>query len=235
MMNCNLGNYLFSQIDTEPQMKKSIFLLLLIISTKLFAQNAVIEGITFDKAAAAPLGFASVSLFKYADSVLVNGQMADASGKFKFEKLQAGTYFIKVQFVGYTTLKSAMINLSAGQRLNIGRLELSLNQQFLSEVKVTGQQLQNLNKIDKQVYKAAQFESAKGGTAIDVIRNMPSVSVDGMGEISVRGSKGFLVLINGKPVQTDASTILSQLPANSVENIELITAPSAKYDPDGKG
>lgn len=78
-MNCRLGNYLISQIDTEPQMKKSIFLLLLIISTKLFAQNAVIEGVTFDKAAAAPLEFASVSLFKYADSVLVNGQMADAS------------------------------------------------------------------------------------------------------------------------------------------------------------
>lgn len=216
-------------------MKKGLFLLLFLISTKIFAQSSAIEGIAFDKAAAAALEFASVSLYKSADSVLLNGQMADASGKFKFEKLQAGTYFIKVQFVGYNTFKSSVINLSAGQKLNIGRLELSLNQQFLSEVKVTGQQLQSLNKIDKQVYKAAQFESAKGGTAIDVIKNMPSVSVDGMGEISVRGSKGFLVLINGKPVQTDAATILSQLPANSVENIELITAPSAKYDPDGKG
>ena len=216
-------------------MKKGLFLLLFLVSTKIFAQNSAIEGIAFDKAAAAALEFASVSLYRSADSVLLNGQMADASGKFKFEKLQAGTYFIKVQFVGYNTLKSSSINLSAGQKLNIGRLELSLNQQFLSEVKVTGLQLQSLNKIDKQVYKAAQFESAKGGTAIDVIKNMPSVSVDGMGEISVRGSKGFLVLINGKPVQTDAATILSQLPANSIENIELITAPSAKYDPDGKG
>jgi len=216
-------------------MKKGLFFLLLIISTKLFAQNSVIEGITFDKTTVAPLEFASVSLFRSADSVLLNGQMADAVGKFKFEKLQAGAYFIKVQFVGYNTLISATITLSAGQKLNIGRLELSLNQQFLSEVKVTGQQLQSLNKIDKQVYKAAQFESAKGGTAIDVIKNMPSVSVDGLGEISVRGSKGFLVLINGKPVLTDAATILSQLPANTIENIELITAPSAKYDPDGKG
>lgn len=216
-------------------MKKGLFLLLFLISTKIFAQNSAIEGIAFDKAAGAALEFASVSLYRSPDSVLLNGQMADASGKFKFEKLQAGTYFIKVQFVGYNSLKTSLINLSSGQKLNIGRLELSLNQQFLSEVKVTGQQLQSLNKIDKQVYKAAQFESAKGGTAIDVIKNMPSVSVDGMGEISVRGSKGFLVLINGKPVQTDAATILSQLPANSVENIELITAPSAKYDPDGKG
>ncbi len=217
------------------KMKKGFFLLLLLISTKLSAQNASIEGIVFDKSAASALEFASVSLFQSADSALLKGQLADASGKFKFEKLKGGTYHIKIQFLGYATLKTSIISLSAGRKLNIGRLELSLNQQFLSEVKVTGQQLQSLNKIDKQVYKAAQFESAKGGTAIDVIKNMPSVSVDGMGEISVRGSKGFLVLINGKPVQTDAAIILSQLPANSVENIELITAPSAKYDPDGKG
>jgi len=216
-------------------MKKGLFLLLFLVSTKLFAQNSSIEGIVFDKSAASALEFASVSLYQLEDSVLLMGQLADASGKFKFEKLKGGAYYIKIQFLGYNTLKSSIINLSVGKKLNLGRLELSLNQQFLSEVKVTGQQLQTLNKIDKQVYKAAQFESAKGGTAIDVIKNMPSVSVDGIGEISVRGSKGFLVLINGKPVLTDAATILSQLPANSVENIELITAPSAKYDPDGKG
>src|SRR3546814_6002973 len=99
----------------------------------------------------------------------------------------------------------------------------------------TGRQLQSANKIDKQVYRAEQFEAARGGTAIDVIRNMPSVSVDGQGQITMRGAQGFLVLVNGKPVQTDAATFLSQLPANQVENIELITSPSAKYDPDGRG
>jgi outer membrane receptor protein involved in Fe transport len=137
--------------------------------------------------------------------------------------------------MGYNSLQSAPVPLAATQKLNIGRLNLTVNQRFLSEVKVAGQQLQNLNKVDKQVYKASRFESAKGGTAVDVIKNMPSVTVDGQGEISLRGSKGFLVLINGKPVLTDAATILSQLPANSIDNIELITAPSARYDPDGKG
>jgi ferric enterobactin receptor len=216
-------------------MKNTLFLILFTLSTTLFAQNASIEGFTFDKSANAPLEFSSVSLFKLSDSILVGGQIADANGKFKFEKLQAGVYFIKAQFVGYDTYKSASLSLLAGQKLNIGKIELSVNQNFLAEVKVTGQQLQSLNKIDKQVYKADQFELAKGGTAVDVIKNMPSVSVDGQGEISLRGSKGFLVLINGKAVQTDAATILSQLPANSIENVELITAPSAKYDPDGKG
>jgi outer membrane receptor protein involved in Fe transport len=216
-------------------MKNILFLILLAISTGLYAQNISIEGITFDKSANVPLEFCSVTLFKVADSSLVAGQVADVNGNFRFEKLPIGVYFIKAQFVGFNYYKSSSISLIAGQKLNIGRIELTVNQKFLAEVKVTGQQLQSLNKIDKQVYKAEQFESAKGGTAIDVIKNMPSITVDGQGEISLRGSRGFLVLVNGKPVLTDAATILSQLPANSIENVELITAPSAKYDPDGKG
>lgn len=216
-------------------MKFSLTLLFTCLSLSLLAQNASLEGITFDKSAGIPLEFASVSLYRSADAGLINGQIVGPTGKFKFDKLKAGDYFIKIQFVGYETFQSKKIQLINGQKLDIGRQEVLLSQRFLNEVKVSGQALQNVNKIDKQVYKADQFQAAKGGTAVDVIKNMPSVTVDGQGEISVRGSKGFLVLINGKPVQTDAATILSQLPANTVENIELITAPSAKYDADGKG
>ena len=67
-----------------------------------------------------------------------------------------------------------------------------------------------------------------------LLKNLPSVTIDGMGEISVRGSKGFTILINGKPTQGDAGAVLAQLPANALESVELITAPSAKYDPEGK-
>lgn len=215
---------------------RNIFTFFLVLfSFQIFAQSAAIEGVAYDKVAGAPLEFASVSLYTVSDSALITGKVTDASGSFKFEKLKPGNYFLKIQFVGYNSFKSSPINLAANQKVSLGRLEVSVNQRFLSEVNVVGQQLQSVNKIDKQVYKADQFEAAKGGTAVDVVKNMPSVSVDGQGEISVRGSKGFLVLINGKPVQTDAVTMLSQLPANMVENIELITAPSAKYDPDGKG
>jgi len=112
-------------------MKKSLFFLIFFISSRLFAQNASIEGITFDQSANTPLEFASVSLFKVADSSLVAGQVADANGKFKFEKLQSGTFFIRVQFVGYNSFESAPISLSAGQKINVGRLELTVNQRFL--------------------------------------------------------------------------------------------------------
>ena len=216
-------------------MKNHFTVLLIFFSLQLFAQSASIEGIAYDNSAQTPLEFASVSLYQSADSALLQGQIAKADGTFSFNKLKPGEYFIKIQFVGYRTFKSPSIRLKSNQKVNLAKLELSLSERFLNEVRVSGQQLQSVNKIDKQIYKADQFAAAKGGTAIDVIKNMPSVSVDGQGEISVRGSKGFLVLINGKPVQTDASTILSQLPANTVENIEMITAPSAKYDPDGKG
>jgi ferric enterobactin receptor len=216
-------------------MKFPLTFLFAFFSLTIFAQTASIEGIAYDKTANVPLQSASVALYTLPDSSLVDGLVTGTAGTFKFSKLKAGNYFLKILFVGYNTYYSSAIDLNSGQNLNIGRQDVSVNEQFLTEVKVTGQQLQNINRIDKQVYKADQFEAAKGGTAVDVIKNMPSVSVDGQGEISVRGSKGFLVLINGKPVQTDASTILSQLPANTVENIELITAPSAKYDPDGKG
>lgn len=90
------------------------------------------------------------------------------------------------------------------------------------------------NTIDKQVYKAETFLNAKGGTALDVLKNLPSVSVNGLGEISLRGSSGIQVMLNGKQVQGDINVILSQLAANNIDNVELITAPSAKFDANGK-
>lgn len=216
-------------------MKRIILLLLIVSSFKTQAQTSSIEGIILDSKNQLPVDFANVAIYTSKDSVLVNGAVTNQDGKFNIKSLKPNSYYLKIQFLGYKTKVINNVNLIQNQKLNLGKISLDLNQQFLNEVTVTGKQAQSLNKIDKQVYKADQFVAAKGGTAVDVIKNMPSVSVDGQGEISVRGSKGFLVLINGKPVQADAQTILSQLPANMVENIELVTAPSAKYDADGKG
>ena len=121
------------------------------------------------------------------------------------------------------------------KNIQLGVIKLRASNQVLNDVVVTTKKANSSNKIDKQQYKASQFETAKGVSAIDVIKNSPSVTVNGQGDISLRGSNGFMVLVNGKPVLTDATTILSQLPANTIQNIELITAPSPKYDPDEKG
>jgi outer membrane receptor protein involved in Fe transport len=104
----------------------------------------------------------------------------------------------------------------------------------LKQIVVEGKKPPITFKVDRQIFKASQFSNASSGTGIDVIRNLPSVSVNGQGDISFRGSSCFLVLINGKPTQGDASMILSQLSAASIENIEVITSPSAAFDSDGK-
>lgn len=198
------------------------------------AQTATIKGRVADRQSKQPVEYASVALLKSTDSVLISGTVSKANGTFQFDHVASGKYLLKVAFIGYHNQYSAVITVGSGL-YNAGTILLSPGQQLLNEVNVSGQAAGSINKIDKQSYKAAQFELAKGGSAVDVLKNLPSVSVNGEGEIRLRGSAGFMVLINGKPVLTDAQTVLSQLPANAVDNIELITAPSAKYDPDGRG
>ncbi|PST85285.1 TonB-dependent receptor [Pedobacter yulinensis] len=200
----------------------------------LFAQGGSIKGLVFDQQTKRPIAYASVSVLKAADSTVVAGSLTKASGAFAFSGLTPGNYVLRVAFLGYHTKMTGTLNLTGNGQIEAGTILLSLSETALDQVQVTGRHADALNKIDKQTYRADQFESARGGTAIDVLKNLPSVTINGEGEISMRGSAGFLVLVNGKPVLTDAQTVLSQLPANSLQNIELITAPSAKYDPDGK-
>lgn len=216
-------------------MKKYLLLLLLKLPFTLLAQTAQLKGRVIDSQTNLPIEYASAAVFRIADSALVAGTITKANGDFELVKLPAGKYRLKIAFIGYQNIVKPDIELQATQKLNIGNLLMRQASKQLSEVKVQGQQVDNLNKIDKQVYRAGQFEAARGGSAIDVIKNLPSVSVNGEGNISMRGSESFMVLVNGKPVITDAQTVLSQLPANSIANIEVVTAPSAKYDPDGRG
>lgn len=103
-----------------------------------------------------------------------------------------------------------------------------------NEIEVTGEKVTAMHKIDRQSYEADNFRASQGGTATDVFCNLLAVSLNGQGEISVQGTTGFVVLLNGKPVQADPSVVLNQLPANAIENIEVITATSTAYDPEGK-
>jgi ferric enterobactin receptor len=209
------------------------FYLFLFTCLSTYAQTGTLHGTVIDKSTNLPIEFATISVYHAVDSSLADATSTKRNGKFSLQ-LKEGSYFLKTSFIGYPTLfQNASIKVS--EVLDLGSIVLAPAQQMMDEIKVSATKGNVYNKIDKQVYKAGMFQSAQGGTAVDVIKNMPSVTVNGEGEISMRGSAGFQVLINGKPVQTDAQTILSQLPANTIENIELITSPSAKYDPDGKG
>ncbi|MFD1141100.1 TonB-dependent receptor [Larkinella insperata] len=199
-----------------------------------FGQTATLEGVVRDQADQAPLEFATVALHRTTDSTLTNGVVADAKGRFVFAKLEAGRYYLLVTFLGYQKQIVPNLTLAADGLLNVGVITLQASQGLLQEIQVNGQKTAVYHQLDKQVYDVRQFQSAVGGTALDALKNLPSVTVDGQEGIRVRGSAGFLVLLNGKPVQGDATVVLGQLPANGIENIEVITTPSARYDADGR-
>lgn len=214
-------------------LKPFLILFFSFFSQILLAQNSSLKGLLKDQDSKQPLEYVSISLLKITDSTVFAGTVSKPNGSFKFDKLQSGKFLLKIASIGYQN-KYLQVDLVESKLINLGTINLTEGIKSLNQVSITGRKSNLSNKIDKQSYRAEQFESAKGGSAVDVLKNLPSVSVNGEGQISVRGSESFLVLINGKPVLTDAQTILSQLPANTLENIELITSPSAKYDPDGK-
>jgi iron complex outermembrane receptor protein len=181
------------------------------------------------------LEYATAALFKQDDKSLVTGVITNVDGVFVIENIKNGRYYLEASFVGYATKTIENIEISKGnKKVDLGTIKLVLGNQ-LNEIEIRSERSTLINKIDRQVFDSKNFQSSQGGNATDVIKNLPSVSVDGLGDISVRGSKGFSVLINGKPTQGEANAILAQLPANALEKVEIITAPSAKYDPEGKG
>ena len=211
---------------------RTIFFLL--ITFPAFSQQSALTGSVLDASTQEPLEYANVVLYQRLDSALVNGVVTQADGTFALLGLPAGSYYLQVQFVGYERQVVNDIQLGTDQRSGLGTIALMANEQLLQEIEVTGEKAATYHKIDRQVYTASQFQSATGGTATDVLRNVPSVVVTPEGGITVRGSTGFTILLNGKPIQSNPTAILSQLPANAIEDVEIVTAPSAKYDPEGK-
>ncbi|WP_343670460.1 TonB-dependent receptor [Chitinophaga sp.] len=199
-----------------------------------YAQTFSVKGRIIDAQSQQPIEYASAVLLQEDDSLLVAGSVSRANGTFEIKDRAPGNYLLKISFLGYNTRFIAQVAVK-NTMLNLGVLQLTPSGKMLQEVGVSGHKITSLNKIDKQSYDAGQFESAKGGSAIDVIKNLPSVAVNSQGDITVRGATGFMVMVNGKPVLADAETVLTQLPANAIDHVELITAPSAKYDPDGRG
>lgn len=182
-----------------------------------------------------PLEYATAALYSRLNKELITGVITDAEGKFTIKNVKKGNYYLEASFIGYDTKTVNTIEVSnRNTSLSLGTIGLIIGKNQLDEVLVKGERTTVINKIDRQIFNAKAFQNTQGGSATDVIKNLPSVSVNGLGEISVRGSNGFVILLDGKPVQGNASTLLNQLPANALERVEVITAPSAKYDPEGK-
>ncbi len=196
--------------------------------------HAQVSGRILDKATRQPVPYVSVALYGQPDTTLaVGGAVADSAGYFSIAGVKPGLFNLKTFFVGYRPTRQSL-TVVRGQATDVGTIRLEMDATRLDEVRVSGQRTDVIVQADRQTFRAAQFQSAVGGTATDVLRNLPGLTVNAEGDVSLRGSNGFLVLLNGKPIQANLGTLLNQLPANSIESIEIITTPNARYDPDGK-
>lgn len=207
--------------------------LFLLIGTQIIQSQ--ISGKIIDVNTNAPLEYATAALYSKLNKELITGVITNEDGTFSIQNIKKGTYYLEASFIGYEVKTVDNIEVTNKNGLvSLGTISLIIGKNQLDAVVVKGEKATVINKIDRQVFNTKAFQNTKGGSATDVIKNLPSVSVNGLGEISVRGSSGFVVLLDGKPVQGNASTLLNQLPANALERVEMITAPSAKYDPEGK-
>ncbi len=225
-------------------MLKNTFMLLMVsflISSLIYSQQkkeiiqiGSITGKVFDEETKAPIEMSNVILFSRKDSSQVNGTVTNKEGKFVIERIDTGHYYLKVRFVGYTTKIINSISISDSKRnLDLGKIYLSQTSINLQNVVVEGKRSPISYQPDKKVIDVSQMHTAISGTAADVLENIPSVSVDIDGNVSLRGSTNFQVLINGKPSVLNAQDALQQIPATAIKTIELITNPSAKYDASG--
>lgn len=176
--------------------------------------------------------FANVVLFNASDSTQVNGTVTNQEGIFLLERVKKGSYYIKISFIGFDD-SFIDVDIEKPGGLDLGEIELTPHTFGTDEVLVSGQRSPISYEIDKKVIDVGSQFTAASGSAVDILENVPSVTVDIEGNVSLRGSSNFTVLIDGRPTVLDPADALEQIPASSIENIEIITNPSAKYDPEG--
>lgn len=210
-------------------------LLLVNISGAITDPPVTITGTVVDQAVAdrSAVEFATVVLLDASDSTMVSGTTTETDGSFVFKKVEAGSYIVKVSFIGYQDLYTDIVDLREdAEELDLGKLMLKSGQ-TLEEVVVKGQKSLIETRIDKRVFNADADLASQGGTGLNLLGNVPGVEVDIDNEISLRGSGNVQILINGRPSTFSPATFLEQTPASSIEKIELITNPGAKYDASG--
>ena len=197
-------------------------------------KNGKIKGKIIDADTKSAMEYANVSIYRKQDTKLVTGAIANESGLFEIADLPFGTYYVEAGFIGFekTTVNDIKI-IPNSTSVDMGIIELAVSRQNIGTVDVVAERNRVEYKIDKKVINVTNDINAAGGSAVTVLENTPSVEVDIDGNVSLRGSSSFTVLIDGRPSVLSGSDALKQIPSSAIQNIEIITNPSVKYDPDG--
>lgn len=199
------------------------------------AAGGGVTGRVIDNQANAPMEYVNVALYSAIDSTMLTGTITNADGIFKMEKIPAGNYYLKITFIGFENTSSETFEIiGKGGIKNLGDIKLKETAATLGEVAIVGEKSKVEYQIDKRVINVDKELAGKGGTAVNVLENTPSIQVDPQGNVTLRGRSDYIVLINGKQSVLKGSDALKQISANSIKQVEVITNPSAKYDADGQ-
>lgn len=221
-------------------MKNYFLFLIAVINFQFFAQRnpngfsgGSITGKVLDFESRHTIEYANIVLLSTKDSSLVNGTVTDVNGIFSLSKIKPDKYLLEVRFIGYKTENFDIEINPNNMILDLGDIIIKPNALELNDVVVQGDRSPVSYQIDKKVIDVDKIQTVLSGNAADVLQNVPSVTVDIEGNVSLRGSTNFTVLIDGRPSIMSAQDALQQIPASSIQNIEIITNPSAKYNPEG--
>lgn len=197
-------------------------------------RGGTIVGMVRDATYDLPIEYGNIVLSRAADSTQITGTVTNAEGRFELQRVPPGRYYIEARFIGYHTKRTETISVRPQQsHVDVGTIALESTVLTMEDVMVEDERAAITYQIDKKVIEVSQQQTVISGTAVDVLENLPSITVDIEGNVSLRGSGNFTVLIDGRPTILEPSEALQQIPASSIDTIELITNPSAKYDPEG--
>ncbi len=226
---------------------KFIFSLLFLISL-VFAQRfnqgqppkiGTLQGTVIDSITSQPIQYASVSLVSLRTNDIVIGGVTNDDGKFDISQIPAGRYNISIEYIGYIRLVKGPVIFNPRENSthhNLGDIKLVQSALVFQDVEVQGERPLFVQTMEKKIFNVEQNTISSGGSALDALRQVPGVDVDIDGNVSLRGSSNVNILIDGKPaIMTggDSKTILENIPSDNIRDIEVITNPSAKYDPEG--
>ncbi|MDP3643745.1 MAG: TonB-dependent receptor [Bacteroidota bacterium] len=232
-------NYIYHQLKSNPLVILLLFCLTL-FSIPLFASLPTgkyqITGIVADAESGKTIPYATVTL--QSSKGIIKRLASDTNGKFEFTLDSIGTYTVLVQSIGFQTLKNEVNIDEKSTKIELGILKLTPGTEKIDEVVVVAQKPLVRTEVDKIIYSIEADPESKTSNALDMLRKIPLVTVDGEDNIQVKGSSNFKILLNGKSssmLTQNPRDVLRSLPASTIKDIEVITNPSSKYEAEGTG
>jgi outer membrane receptor protein involved in Fe transport len=215
-----------------------IYLFSILIYSQSYSYNEnkefIVSGKVTDFENSEPLEYATITILDPKDNNVITGGLSDETGNFKIST-KKGIYNVLIEYMSFKN--QTIENINVYNDLSLGEVQLELNYESLGEVEIIAEETSVEIRLDKKIYTVGKDLSVRGGTANDVLDNIPSVSTDLDGNILLRGNDAARILINGKPSRLVGinSTFIKQLPADAIEKVEVITSPSARYEAEGSG